>query len=136
MSSMTLMISALGAVAAILATYAVLIRVRAKTAEPTARYLTLSSPLPPAEVFARLERARWTGHCRLADKDEQRRVLVLSSSVSGWGWGFFYPVFVHRDDSGSLIEIGVRPRVPVQPGLIVANNHKACVAEIEKVLVA
>jgi hypothetical protein len=110
-------------------------KVSAKTAEPTRRRLILSTPLAPQAAFQKLERTLWIGHCKLADVDAERRVLVLSSGITGWSWGFFYPVFVRASASGSEIEVGARARVP-QFGPIVANNHKACVAEIEKALAA
>lgn len=121
-------------IVAIFAVIAMRMRLPAKTAMQTRRRLTLKSPLAPDAAFRKLLDASF-GRCKLADSDSERRVLVLSSPISGWSWGFFYPVFVTPSASGSIIEVGVKARAP-QYGLIVSNNHKACVAEIEKALAA
>ena len=133
--SFSYVLIAAAVVVAIFAIVAVRTKVSAKTAEPTRRSITLTSPLSPDAAFAKLAHAKWTGRCKLADSDAQKRVLVLSSGISGWSWGFFYPLFIRPSASGSVVEIGVKPRAP-QYGLIVSNNHKACAVEIEKALAA
>jgi len=109
-------------------------KVDAKTAAPTERRVTLSSPLSPEAVFKKLAGASF-GHCTLTDSDAARRVLVLFSPMREWSLGYYYPVFITPGASGSAIEVGIKPRIAQHP-LTTSNNHKACVAEIEKALAA
>ena len=69
------------------------------------------------------------------DSDAARGVVVLATGVTGFSWGFFYPIFVTASGSGSTLEIGIKSRI-FQAGPVVTNNHKAAVAEIEQALKA
>ena len=60
-------------------------------------------------------------------------VIVLSSPVTFFSFGFFYPVHIHADGSGSRIQIGLRSKV-FQIGPIPARAHTVCVEAIEKAL--
>jgi hypothetical protein len=104
----------------------------AHAAQPTSRRMTLASPLAPAAVIDKLRSARWR-RIKVHDSDTARGVVVLATGVTGFSWGFFYPVFVTPAGSGSTIEIGIKSRA-IQWGPVVTNNHKAAVAEIEQAL--
>ena len=107
-------------------------RMPASTAKQTSRRLTLASPLAPAAVIEKLNAANWR-RIKLHDSDPARGVVVLATGMTIFSWGFFYPIFVTRNGSGSTLEIGVKSRV-FQAGPVVTNNHKAAVAEIEQAL--
>ena len=106
----------------------------ASAAKQTSRRLTLTSPLAPAAVIAKLQQAQWR-RIKVHDSDAARGVVVLATGVTGFSWGFFYPVFVTPSGSGSTIEIGIKSRI-FQAGPVVTNSHKAAVAEIEQALKA
>jgi hypothetical protein len=106
----------------------------AHSVQQTSRRMTLTSPLAPAAVVEKLKTARWR-RIKVHDSDAARGVLVLATGVTGFSWGFFYPVFVTASGSGSTIEVGIKSRA-VQAGPVVTNNHKAAVAEIEQALKA
>lgn len=112
------------------------VKASARTVAPSDRRHTLSSPLAPDAAFEKLRAAR-LGHCRRVDADASRRVVLLSTPMSGWSMGFFYPVFVKPapGGAGSCVEIGVRPKT-IQHEATVRANHEACIAEIEAALAA
>jgi hypothetical protein len=76
-------------------------------------------PIDPATVFARL--AQIGDRYRVDDVDPVTRRLVLSSSVTLFTWGYFYPVAIHpHGPAGSRIEIGIRSRLPQRGALMTA----------------
>jgi hypothetical protein len=121
-----------GIVVLVIVVIAMARKMPAAEARQTSRRITLTSPLAPAAVIEKLRAARWR-RIKVHDSDAARGVIVLATSVSLFGWGFFYPVFVTRSGSGSTIEVGIKSRA-VQWGPVVTNNHKAAVAEIEEAL--
>jgi hypothetical protein len=106
----------------------------ASTAQQTSRRLTLTSPLAPAAVVEKLAAAQWR-RLKLHDSDAARGVVVLATGMTVFSWGFFYPVFITTNGTGSTLEIGVKSRI-FQAGPVVTNNHKAAVAEIDQALKA
>lgn len=107
-------------------------KANAKGAQPTGRTMTVNSPLAPDAVFARL-RAASPGRFKLGDSDEANRVLVFASSVTPFSWGFFFPVFLRADGTGTRIDAGIKSRL-FQWGPIVTRTHKEFVAALEKTL--
>ena len=67
------------------------------------------------------------------DRDPASKILVLSSSVTFFSWGFLYPVFIEPEGGGSRIKVGCHSKF-VQMGPIVSNAHQKCVAAIEQAL--
>jgi hypothetical protein len=65
--------------------------------------------------------------------DSDGLVIVLSSPVTFFSWGFFYPVVIHPDGSGSRIIVGVKSKV-FQLGWVVRRAHANCVEAIEQAL--
>lgn len=111
---------------------ATVVKMPAATARLPERYLMLESVLAPDAVFAKL-RSAMLGNRKVADSDAARRVLVLSSPVSGWAYGYFFPVFIRGAGAGSIIEVGILPKsIDVEPR--VEKALAACAAEIKKVL--
>jgi len=110
------------------------VRASAKTVAPTSRRVVLESPLAPDAAFAKLNAAAF-GRCKVRDSDPARRVLVLSSPMSGWSYGFLYPVFVRANGTGSSIEVGILPKT-IQHDLTVSRWHETCAGAVAKALMA
>jgi hypothetical protein len=113
--------------------YAIAFTRKGKVASATlgARNQELHSPAPPAEVFAKISAI---GHpYKVDDRDPNTHALVLSSPVTFFSWGFFYPVFLHAEGTGTRIQIGVHSKL-IQMGPVVTNAHNKCVAAIEQAL--
>jgi hypothetical protein len=104
---------------------------RVATATLGNRQLEVRSPASPEQVFAAI--AALGAPYTVDDKDANARVLVLSSPVTFFSWGFLYPVFLHQDGAGTRIQVGCHSRF-FQYGPVVTNAHKKCVAAIEQAL--
>ncbi len=99
----------------------------------TSRAEELSSPAPPSEVFAAL---RLIGPpFKVDDEDAASNILVLSSPVTLFSWGFLYPVLITRSGSGSKIVVGCGSKL-LQLGPIVTNAHNKCIAAVQAALTA
>ena len=100
----------------------------------TSRQHDVTSSASPAEAFAAL---RKIGHpYKVDDADASSNILVLSSPVTFFSWGFLYPVFITPGPSGgSRILVGCGSKL-FQMGPIVTNAHNKCVAAIEAALSA
>lgn len=99
----------------------------------TSRQQAVSSPASPSEVFAAL---RLIGPpFKVDDADAASHILVLSSPVTLFSWGFLYPVFITPSGSGSKIVVGCGSKL-LQIGPVVTNAHNKCVAAIQAALTA
>jgi hypothetical protein len=87
------------------------------------------SPADPATVA---ERIKALGAPYTVD-DSDGHVILLSSPVTFFSWGFFYPVVIQPEGSGSKIIVGVTSKV-FQLGPIVTRAHAQCVEAIERAL--
>ena len=67
------------------------------------------------------------------DRDPGAKIVVLSSPVTFFTWGFLYPVFIHAEGAGSRIQVGCHSKF-IQMGPLVTSAHRACVAAIEQTL--
>jgi hypothetical protein len=95
------------------------------------RRLDVHSPASPEQVF---ERLRVIGGKFLCDdSDASSKIIVLSSPVTFFSWGFLYPVFIHAEGAGSRIEIGIKSKF-IQFGPVVGKWHRDCAAAIEQAL--
>jgi hypothetical protein len=101
------------------------------TAKLGSRQLELRSPASLEQVFAAI--AALGAPYKVDDKDANSHVLVLSSPVTFFSWGFLYPVFLHQDGSATRIQVGCHSRF-FQYGPVVTNAHRKCVAAIEQAL--
>ena len=102
-------------------------------ASMTSRREELTSPATPSEVFAAL---RLIGPpFKVDDSDAAANILVLSSPVTLFSWGFLYPVFITPNGSGSKIVVGCGSKL-IQIGPVVTNAHNKCVAAIRAALSA
>ena len=95
------------------------------------RRLEVRSAADPATVFQRL--ALMKGPITVDDKDPNANILVLSSSVTLFTWGFLYPVLLHPEGTGTRIEIGCHSKF-IQLGPLVSKAHRQCAEAIELML--
>lgn len=93
----------------------------------------LSSPASPAEVFAALRQIG--APYKVDDSDEKAGILVLSSPVTLFSWGFFYPVYITPMGPHSRITVGCSSKL-IQMGPVVTHAHTKCVKAIEAALSA
>lgn len=89
----------------------------------------IHTPADPATV---VERLKHLGAPYSVD-DADGSIIVLSSPVTFFSWGFFYPVVVQPEGSGSKIIVGVTSKV-FQIGPVVTRAHSQCVQAIEQAL--
>ncbi len=60
------------------------------------------------------------------DFTEMEGRIILSDSVSPTSWGFFYPIYVSKNDNGStLIEVGIRGKAPIA-GTFALRHQERC----------
>ena len=123
-----------GVIVTVMVIVALTRKANARTATPTGRSITVTTALAPDAAFAKLARAP-LGRFRLGDSDPGRKVLVFVSSITGFSWGYFFPVFVRPASGGAAIETGIKSRA-FQWGPLVTKSHKEFVAEVEKALAA
>lgn len=126
----TLMLVGLG-VTIFAITIALVRRGKARTAALGGRRLEVRTAAAPEAVLAVLRELG--GPYRTDDLDPARGVVVLSSRPTLATWGFFYPIFIHADGTGSRIEVGIKSRF-IQFGPLVSAAHRTCVAAIEAAL--
>ncbi len=98
-----------------------------------ARRDTISSPASPAEVMAALKNLQ--PPYRVDDADDAAKIVVLSSPVTLFSWGFFYPVHIAPIGTGSRIVVGCSSKL-FQMGPVVSNAHRKCIQAIEAALSA
>ena len=97
----------------------------------TSRQQTVISAASPAEAFGALLRI---GHpFKVDDADASSNILVLSSPVTFFSWGFLYPVFITPEGNGSRILIGIGSKL-FQMGPVVTNAHNKAVMAVEQAL--
>jgi hypothetical protein len=103
-------------------------------ASMTSRQHTVFHTAPPAVVFAAIKNI---GRPFVVDDaDGSSNIIVLSSPVTFFSWGFLYPVFITQAaNGGSQILVGCGSKL-IQMGPIVTNAHNKCVAAIEAALSA
>ncbi len=66
------------------------------------------------------------GGYRIDDFEETEGRIILSDSVSSTSWGFFYPIYVSKNDDGStLVEVGIRGKAPIA-GTIALRHQERC----------
>ncbi len=82
-------------------------------------------------VFTRL--ASLDGTFKVDDKDPENKLLVLSSSVTFFTYGFLYPVFLTAEGGGTRIVIGCHSKF-FQMGPLVSRAHNGCRDAIESAL--
>ena len=66
------------------------------------------------------------------DVDENRMIIILSDSATFSSYGFFYPIYLSKQDEEKLVvEIGIISKF-FQLDTIINNKHEKCVNGIKK----
>ena len=91
----------------------------------------LHTPATPEQAFAAI-RAIGLPYT-IDDADPIRKILVLSSPVTFFSWGFFYPVFLHAEPGGTKIDVGCHSKF-LQMGPLVSRAHDNARRAIEAAL--
>jgi hypothetical protein len=97
----------------------------------TSRQHEVFHSAPPAVVFEAIRHI--SRPFVVDDSDASSNIVVLSSPVTFFSWGFIYPVFITPANGGSKILVGCGSKL-IQMGPIVTNAHNKCVAAIETAL--
>lgn len=124
MDIVTFLLALLGAAAG--GTVLVLFALRRKgsltTVPMTKRRCVVRTGAPPQHVYG------WvTQHCppgfSVADADPGRGMVLLESGMSATTWGFFYPVLVTPEPTGTRVELGIKSKA-IQYGPLVTRQHR------------
>jgi hypothetical protein len=92
----------------------------------------LHTPATPEQAFEAISRVGRP--FTVDDRDASSKVLVLSSPVTFFSWGFLYPVFLHAEPGGGTkIQIGCHSKF-IQVGPIVTRAHTNALQAIEAAL--
>ena len=70
------------------------------------------------------------GKFTVDDRDPATKVIVLSSPVTLFTWGFLFPVFLHAEGTGTRVVVGCHSKF-FQIGPLVTKSHDACEAAIK-----
>lgn len=130
---------ATSAVAGVLIAGAIVVFVVLKTNKASAKHAVLLSRIGILEtprsrdaVFALLKGTS-LGRFKVADVDDEKKVLVFQSGLTAFSWGFFFPVFLTSLGSGTRIDAGIKSRF-LQYGPIVTKTHREFMAELDRAL--
>ncbi|MCK4352032.1 hypothetical protein KAW65_01345 [candidate division WOR-3 bacterium] len=77
-------------------------------------------------IISKAEQSKYT----IEVTDRERGRIILSEGISGWSWGFFYPIYISNEDGLTLIETGIRSRL-IQIGPIPRRHHRRCIEFIK-----
>src|SRR5450432_39407 len=90
------------------------------------------TPATPEQAFQAIS---GIGHpYSVDDRDLNSKILVLSSPVTFFSWGFLYPVFLQPEPGGGTkIQIGCHSKF-VQMGPVVTRAHNNVLQAIQAVL--
>ena len=66
--------------------------------------------------------------------DVEKGNVILSSSITPFSWGFFYPIYITSQDEISEVEIGITSKL-IQSGPLRTRQHKKCFHAIKSALI-
>jgi len=96
--------------------------------------IAFATPRPVEEVAEIVQEFARENAYKLEDVDLTAGRIILSDSASRNSWGFFYPVYISKqDEGGTLVEVGIKSRL-VQIGRQVKTSHTKCAEALEKAL--
>jgi hypothetical protein len=101
------------------------------TAAMPGRKREIHSPASPDQAFAAI--CTIGQPYKVDDKDAARHLVMVSSPVTFFSWGFLYLVVIAPEGTGSRITIGCASKF-FQMGPLVTKAHDNCVAAIEGTL--
>ena len=113
--------------------YAIAFTRKGKVAGATigSRKHELVSPATPDEAFAAISAIGKP--YSVDDRDPTGRIIVLSSPVTFFSWGFLYPVYIHAENAGSRIQIGCHSKF-FQMGPLVSRAHDKALQAVQAAL--
>ena len=89
---------------------------------------------PPEAIIAAIRQKVPASDYTLDSIAEENPRLMLSTPPTATTWGFFYPIYLTvQDDGQTLVEVGIESKL-VQMGLLVRQQHEACVAFVKAAL--
>ena len=92
------------------------------TVAMTSRRIVLHSAAPSGVVYSWITQYCPAGYS-VVDADPARGIVLLSSRPTALTWGFFYPVFVYSEGTGTRVDLGIKSKV-FQYGPLVARDHR------------
>jgi len=88
----------------------------------TARRISLHTAVPPDIVYVWLTQHCPTGYL-VEDADPARGIVILSSRLTGFTWGFFYPAVIYAEGARTRVDLGIKSKV-FQYGPLVTRAHQ------------
>jgi hypothetical protein len=92
------------------------------TVAMTRRRIVLHSAAPPGAVYGWLTQYCPTGYS-VEDADPARGVVLFSSRLTAFSYGFFYPAVVSAEGAGTRVDLGIKSKV-FQYGPVVTRAHR------------
>ena len=89
------------------------------------RVQSFATGMPQSAVLKAIVTYAKTSIYKIELFDESNGDLVLSDVASLTSYGFFYPIFVRSQGTGTLVEVGIKSR-SWQVGPIVTRHHDRC----------
>jgi hypothetical protein len=97
---------------------------------------TFSVATPPGEAVRVVEGLPVSSKYKLGRADTQRMRIILQDQATFTSYGYFYPVDIAPQGSGSLLTVGVKPKYPLQFGPVVKRQREKALADIAAALSA
>lgn len=95
---------------------------RVATVRMTDRRMVLHTAAPPHVVFHWIVQYCPQGYT-VDDADPVYGVVVLSSKPTVFTWGFFYPVVLSAEGTGTRVDLGIKSKM-FQAGPLVTRAHR------------
>lgn len=100
------------------------------------RLMSFTTARAPHDVMTIVVRFAQQSGYKIDEIAESDGHILLSDSATATSWGFFYPVYVSRQNDGnSLVEVGIKSQL-IQVGPIVSRNHERCFNGIKAAIFA
>jgi hypothetical protein len=90
---------------------------------------------PQSDTLRLITDAGVAARYRLEEIDPAGEYVILGKRISGWTWGFFFPVFLSTGSDGlTLVEVAIKSRAG-QIGPIVTYNRNRFVKMLQEAVV-
>lgn len=100
------------------------------------RLMSFTTARAPHDVMTIVVRFAQQSGYKIDEIAESDGRILLSDSATATSWGFFYPVYVSKQNDGnSLVEVGIKSQL-IQVGPIVSRNHERCFNGIKAAIFA
>jgi len=95
------------------------------------RLLSFTTAHTPHDVLQTIIEKTQGSEYTIESIDEENLRLILSTPPTATTWGFFYPVYLAKQDDGrTLVEVGIQSKL-YQMGPLVRRQHERCFAHIK-----